>query len=200
MRNPSRAVPRGAAVDGFRCALPILHGTHPTWRRPISGKPGEGKPRNVMGGAPRDGEVGEDFADHRGELEAVPRTRRCHDDLGAAGQPVENEVAIRRRGVETGLGGEESAAGIGHVGFECGADHVLVGGRNGSIVVVGIDRLTGMVMLCCLDAIGFGRESVEDAVAILQEENRKASNLELRPRPICRRLLRRPVSIERCDA
>src|SRR5215470_6407828 len=41
------------------------------------GKSCEGKARNVAVRAAHDGEVGEYFANHRGELEAVPRARRC---------------------------------------------------------------------------------------------------------------------------
>ena len=47
-------------------------------------------------------ELGRDPAEHGGELEAV-RGPEDDDDAGCLGQPVDDEVAVRRQRVEAGL-------------------------------------------------------------------------------------------------
>src|SRR5260221_12530953 len=106
-----------------------------------------------------DGEVGKDFADDRRKLEAMARAWCGNDDLGASGQPVQNEVAVRRHGVKAGLGGEEPAVGVRQMGLERNADDSLVRGRYGAIVVVCIDRLVEMVVLCDFHPIRVGWQS-----------------------------------------
>src|SRR6202035_5672898 len=59
---------------------------------------------DVMRGRAGGGEVGEDFADRGGELEAVSGAGRGDHDLGCARQTIDDEIAVGRHGVEAGLG------------------------------------------------------------------------------------------------
>src|SRR5215467_3517841 len=144
-------------------------------------KASEGEAGDIMVGAAGDGKIGEDFTDHRGELEAVSRAWRGDDDPRRPGQPVENEIAVRRHGVETGSRGKEPTVGVWQVGAKGAADRCLVGGRYGPVIALRIDLLIEMLVLCNLDAVGVGRKSVKDAAWILQQENRKVPGRELRP-------------------
>src|SRR5262245_21148113 len=54
-----------------------------------SAEPAEPEPGDVVPGRARRGEVGDDLADHRGELESVARAGRSDDHCRRAGQPVE---------------------------------------------------------------------------------------------------------------
>ena len=98
-------------------------------------------------------EIGENFADHRRELEAVAGAGRRDHDRGGAGQPVDDEIAVRRDGVEAGPGVDAAVpfARRQMVG-DRGADQRLVLGRNSSVIAVRVDRFVAMVMLCDLDA------------------------------------------------
>src|SRR4051794_30388287 len=56
-----------------------------------------------LGGAPVDREIPQDAAEQAGELERVAGPDR-HRNLRVVGQPVKNELPIRRHGVEARLG------------------------------------------------------------------------------------------------
>src|SRR5271163_3211890 len=99
--------------------LDKLRAMHPD----ASSKAGEREPRNIVGGRTGDGEVGQDFTDHRGELETVPGARRRHDDRLVARHPVEDEIAVGCHSVEASGGGEAPAIGGGQMGGEHRADH-----------------------------------------------------------------------------
>jgi hypothetical protein len=61
-----------------------------------SGESIDPEPGNVVLRAARCHEVGDDLADDAAELEAVPGARRDNECLGTVGQPVDNEVLVRR--------------------------------------------------------------------------------------------------------
>src|SRR5581483_2322453 len=64
------------------------------------GKTPDTEARNVVRRCFARSEIGENFADDRGELEAMAGAGRGDDDLRMLRQPVEDEIAIRRHGVE----------------------------------------------------------------------------------------------------
>ncbi len=129
------------------------------------------------------GEVGEDLADHRRELEAVAGAGRGDDDLRRARQTVDQEIAVRGHGVETGLGRDHAAIRGGKMRRDGGADQGLVGRRYGPIATLRIDPLVTMMMLGDLDAAadaGPRRNAVVHAVPALQDEDREVLRTEPR--------------------
>src|SRR3954453_19441371 len=72
-----------------------------------SAKSPQREPADIMTCRAGGGEVSQHLADHRRELEAMPRTRRGGNDVGSAGQMVDQKVTVGGHGVETGRGGDE---------------------------------------------------------------------------------------------
>src|SRR5579862_2934336 len=70
----------------------------------LSPKSCQREARDVVPGRARGREVGQDFADRRRELEAVAGAGRRDHDLRGAWQAIDDEIAVRRHRVETGLG------------------------------------------------------------------------------------------------
>jgi hypothetical protein len=104
-----------------------------------------------MGRGPPDREVGENLADHRRELESMTRAGRSNDDIGCAGQAIDQEMAVRRHRIEARFGGKEPAVCRREMIGERRADQCLIFRGNGSVVIVGVDRLAAVMMLGDLD-------------------------------------------------
>ena len=64
-----------------------------------------------------EGKVGEDLADDRRELEAVAAEAGGIDEAGKARVAVDDEVVVRRHGVDAGEGAFDAAIGVRHVGI-----------------------------------------------------------------------------------
>ena len=59
-----------------------------------SAKAPKRKPRDVMGRCTSGREIGDDLPDHGGEFEAVTGAGRSDNDVGGAGQSIDEEVAV----------------------------------------------------------------------------------------------------------
>src|SRR5262249_59332089 len=93
-----RRPPGGRVPQGYRhaAAVQLENMRHPAGG---SAKSPEGKPRDVMGRRTGGGEVGQNLADHRRELEAMTGAGRSDDDIGGAGQALGDEMDDGRPGV-----------------------------------------------------------------------------------------------------
>src|SRR5206468_11351694 len=175
--SPSMASPRGVSLS---LRLPA-RGPHATVESSAGcarqgAEPCKAKPRDIVPGRSRRGEIGEDLADHRGELESVPGAGGGDDDIGRAGVSVDQEIAVGSHSIEAGFGADHSAIGGGNVIGDGWADQRLIVRRNGSIVMVGVHRLVAMVVLGDLDAGSDVRRSVRrnavmHAVATFDDED-----------------------------
>ena len=96
-------------------------------------------------------EIGDDLPDHGGEFEAVTGAGRSDNDVGGAGQSIDEEVAVGGHGIEACLGGEEPAVRRWDMLGEGRPDQGLIARGHRSVVSVGIDRLVAVVMLGDLD-------------------------------------------------
>src|ERR1700759_1895683 len=76
----------------------------PTGDAGVSGESVEPEAGNVVRRRPGDGELGEDFADHAGEFEAMAGAGGGDQDLRRAGKTVDHEIAVRGQGIESGDG------------------------------------------------------------------------------------------------
>ncbi len=99
----------------------------------------------MIGGAPS-GEVGEDFADDGGELEAMAGEAGGEVDVFVVGVGVDDEVLIGGIGVEADFVGEERAVGVGEAAEEDVADDVGVAGAGEAFDCVGGGDLAGLVV------------------------------------------------------
>src|SRR5262249_5305550 len=143
-----------------------------------SAKSPERKPRDGMGGCTPGREVGQDLADHRRKLEAMTRAGRSDDDIGSAGQAIDEEVAVGSHGVQAGLGGDEPAVRRRNMFGDGGADQCLVRRGHRSVVGVGVDRFVTMVVLGDFDAsvdTSLGWNAVMHAMPALDDEYRSAA-------------------------
>src|SRR5260370_28031389 len=77
---------------------------------------------------------------------------RSDDDVGSAGQAIDDEITVRRRRIEAGLGSDEAAIGRRDMLRQRGADQCLIVRTHGLIVSVGIDRFIAVMMLGPFDA------------------------------------------------
>jgi len=133
----------------------------------------ESKARDVMARCTRGGKIGQNLADHRRKFEAMTGAGRRDDDVGGAGQAIDEEIAVGGHGVQAGLGGNEPAVRRRDMFGDGGADQRLVRGGHRSVVVVGVDRFVTMVVLGDLDAsldAGSGRNSIVHAMPALDDE------------------------------
>ncbi len=96
---------------------------------------------DVMPGSAFGRQIGQDFADHRREFEAVAGTGRGDDDVRRAGQPVDEEIVVGRHRVEAGFRRRERTIRRRDVVGERGADQRLVGGGHRAVEALGIDGL-----------------------------------------------------------
>src|SRR5262245_4492463 len=138
----------------------------------------EGKASHVMGRRTGGGEVAQNLADHRRELEAMTGAGRSDDDIGGAGQAIDDEIAVGSHGVEAGLGGDEPAVCRRDMFGHGGADQCLVRRRHRSVVGVGVDRFVTMVVLGNFDATVdacLGWNAVMHAMPALDDEYRSAA-------------------------
>src|SRR5215475_2275129 len=138
-----------------------------------SAKSPEGKPSDVMGRRTGGGEVAQNLADHRRELEAMTGAGRSDDDIGGAGQAIDDEIAVGSHGVEAGFGGDEPAVRRRDMFGHGGADQCLVRRRHRSVVGVGVDRFVAMVVLGNFDATVdacLGWNAVMHAMPALDDE------------------------------
>ena len=117
------------------------------WAHPVSAKAGQAEARNVSLRCTQGRKVGENVPDHGRELEAMARAGRGNQDIWVAGQPVENEIAVRRHRIETGCGVGHRAVGCREMFGEKIADAVLVTGRDLAVAFVRVGDLFKMVML-----------------------------------------------------
>src|SRR5262245_24168350 len=118
------------------------------------------------------------LADHRRELEAMTGAGRSDDDIGGAGQAIDDEIAVGSHGVEAGLGGDEPAVRRRDIFGHGGANQCLVRRRHRSVVGVGVDRFVAMVVLGNFDAIVgacLGWNAVMHAMPALDDEYRSAA-------------------------
>src|SRR5215510_5946804 len=116
--------------------------------RPSLGKPPQPEARDVVLCRAGRGEIGDDFADHRRELESVAGARRRHDDLRV--RLIDDEVAVRRHRVKAGLGVQDGPVGLGQILFQGGTDERFVGGRHALARRIRINSLVGVIVLCKL--------------------------------------------------
>ena len=91
-----------------------------------SEKPRKPKSRNVVPRRSCRREIGENFADHRRELESMAGAGRSDDDVGRAGQTIDQEIAVGGHGVKAGLRRDQLAIGGGNVIGEGGTDQHLI--------------------------------------------------------------------------
>src|SRR5947207_10420886 len=73
----------------------------------LSAEPAQSEAVDVVSGSTRGGEVGQDFADHRGEFEAMAGAGRGDNDVFRPRQAINQEIVVGGHGVEAGLGGPE---------------------------------------------------------------------------------------------
>ena len=122
----------------------------------------------------------QDFPDHRCEFKAMAGAGRGDNDARRTGQPVDNEVVVRRHGVEAGLGGQQRAVRRRDVIGKRGADQRLVGGADGALDRIGIDSFIGMMVLGDLHTrVAMRRKAVVHAVPAFEQEYWEAARLEL---------------------
>src|SRR6476619_4675837 len=136
--------------------LPACEGraTRESWAsacRLRSAKSPQREPADVMACCAGGREVCQHFADHRRELEPVPRTWRGDNDVAGAGQMIDEKVTVGGHGVETGRGGDDLPICHWEMLRNGAADQCLVARRHGSIVRVRIDSFVAVVMLGDLD-------------------------------------------------
>jgi len=130
---------RTRAPQGYRhaAAAQLENMRHPAGG---SAKSPERKARDVMGRRTRGGEIGQNLTDHRRKFEAMTGAGRSNDDVGGAGQAIDEEIPVGGHGVQAGLGGNEPAVRRRDMFGDGGADQRLVRGRDPSVVGVGVDR------------------------------------------------------------
>src|SRR5215210_1243562 len=90
-------------------------------------------------------EIGQDLANYRGELEAMPRTRRGNYDLGKIRQHVKDEMLVR--GVGEHAGAQSHGRTVRRRKVACGglAQRGFVGGVRLPLEIVRIDSLPQMM-------------------------------------------------------
>jgi hypothetical protein len=81
------------------------------------GRPGRAEGAQVLLGAAVEGEVGQEPAEQRGELEAVRGAEGDQDPL-VAGERAEHEVAVGGQGVQAGGGGQVRTGRGGQAGAQ----------------------------------------------------------------------------------
>src|SRR5262245_56825348 len=138
----------------------------------------QGKTERCHGRRTGGSEVGQNLADQRRKLEAMTGAGRSDDDIGGAGQAIDDEIAVGSHGVEAGLGGDEPAVRRRDMFGHGGADQCLVRRRHRSVVGVGVDRFVTMVVLGNFDAIVdacLGWNAVMHAMPALDDEYRSAA-------------------------
>src|SRR5262249_33382070 len=133
----------------------------------------ERKARNVMARCTRGGKIGQNLADHRREFEAMTGAGRSDDDVGGAGQAIDEEIAVGGHSVQAGLGGDEAAVRRRDMFGGGGADQPLVRSGHRSVVGVRVNRFVAMVVLGDLDArldAALGRNSIVHAMPARDDE------------------------------
>jgi hypothetical protein len=97
-------------------------------------------------------EVGQDLADYRGELEAVPRTRRGNHDLGKFRQHVEDEMLVR--GIREHAGAQGHSRTVRRRKVACGrlAQRGLVVRVRLPLKIVRVDPLLKMMVKTDLES------------------------------------------------
>src|SRR3954447_14171450 len=73
----------------------------------LAAEPVQSEADDVASGPALRHQVGQDFTDRRGELEAVAGAGRGDQDVRRRGQAADQEIAVGRHGVEARLGGPE---------------------------------------------------------------------------------------------
>ena len=97
-------------------------------------------------------EIGQDLADNRGELEAVPGARRGDHDLGKVRQHVEDEMLVRGIGEHAGAQGHGRAVRRRKVACRRLAQRSFVVGVGLSLEIVRVDPLLQMMVKADLES------------------------------------------------
>src|SRR5262249_44397008 len=107
------------------------------------------EPIDRPGGRPVDGEVGEDLADHRGELEAMPGAGGGERDARRSGMAVDDELLVRGVRVQADVRRPDRAVGTAEMFRDERPDPGLVRGAEGAIDAVRPDE-DALVVACHL--------------------------------------------------
>src|SRR5579885_3507365 len=149
---------------------PCLGLSAPKFR--IADQTTQGEQRDVVAGAAFEGQIGENFPDYAGELEAVARAGRGHHDLRIAGEQVEDEVLVRRIGEQAGVERECWPGALGEVALGETAQNALVFGFEPAVILIGIHLLPAVMIAPELEARDTeDRESVVAAFLDQQVED-----------------------------
>jgi hypothetical protein len=141
-------------------------------------EPGEAEGGEIEGRGLIVEEVGGEFADDRGEFEAVAGTGARDEDRGMGGMVVEDEVFVGSIGVNANNGGFKRSAGGGQKTAEQVADGFGFGGANVAANGIGMG-VFALMMDGDFDAVAQVGKAVEKAVwfifpdvdgAVLREE------------------------------
>jgi threonine dehydrogenase-like Zn-dependent dehydrogenase len=131
-----------------------------------------------------DGQVGQNFADYRRELVAVPGAGRRHDHRAAGFQPVDHEVLVRGIGEQAGRHRQHGTVRVREEPPDRLPEHRFVLLIWHAIPVVGIHDFVPVVVLAELEAgDAVDREAVVAVDLGGQVEDRKPLGFEVRGCP-----------------
>jgi hypothetical protein len=106
--------------------------------------------RVVCGGA-EGRQIGQDLANARAELVAVPGEAGCDNDVALFGQHVDDEVFVRRVHEHAGLLGDRRPERRRQIAFDA-EQRPRVCGNDAPVDCVGIDALAAMMELADFEA------------------------------------------------
>ena len=146
------------------------------WAETVQGQELNGVGRLAVGC-----QVGEDFADDRGEFEAVAGEAAGEGDVFVFGVAVDDEVEVGGVGVHADAEGKEGAVGFGYVLLEAGAEGCFIAGAGIAAEGVGIDGgVVGLVVIGEFEAgvVGDHGEAVVAGVGVFDEPDGEAAEAE----------------------
>ena len=105
----------------------------------------------VVRGRAVHGEIGQDLADTRAELVAVPGEACSDNDIAVLGQHIQDEMLVRRVHEHAGLEADRLPHRACKIAAEPGQD-ILILGRDVPVDGVGVDVLPAVAELADLEA------------------------------------------------